>query len=187
MKLPSSLYFLRPGWWGVHIVAIALVGGAGFAIGLHHAGEHAGHDEHAAHADPESDHAGHHDHGGAAVAPTPAAPGETLNAVQSEMRLLERALASAPASFAAADLKPLVHQLHAVHMAKEKTEEAIHHGSYRLPKKADDLAGFVALDQAFHGKLEKLVEHASKNELEPAAAAYGEVLGACNGCHSQYR
>ena len=167
MKLPSSFHFLRPGWWGIHVVAIVLVGGAGVVTGLHHA-EHSG---------------GHHGHG----TPVTASSGDATNPVQAEMRLLERALATAPASFAAGDLRSFEHQLHAVHGAKEKTEEAIHHGTYRLRKNADKLERFTQLDREFHAKLEKLAEHASKNELTPAASAYADVLAACNGCHSEFR
>ncbi len=165
MNLPSSFHFLRPGWWGVHLVAIATVAGAGFVAGLHHA-------------EPS---AGHHDHG------APAASTGAANPVQAEMRLLSSALATAPASFAAGDLRPFEHQLHAVHAAKEKTEEALHHGTYRLPKNADKLERFAELDRDFHAALEKLAAHAAKNELAAAATAYGAVLGACNGCHTEFR
>jgi cytochrome c556 len=168
MKLPSSFYFLRPGWWGIHAVAIALVGGAGFAAGSHH-DEHAHHEPH---------------HVEAASPPDPSKP---ANPVQHEMQLLSGALATAPASFAAGDLRPLLHQLHSVHAAKEATEAAIEHGSYRLPKNADELPRFHRLDEEFHARLEKLAEHAAKNELGPAATAYGQVLGGCNGCHSEFR
>lgn len=167
MKLPPSLHFLRPGWWAVHVVAIALVAGGGLVAGLHHA---------------ERD-AGHRGHG----TPAPATSGDPVNPVQAEMRLLERALATAPASFAAGDIRPFEHQLHAVHAAKEKTEEAIHHGAYRLPKNADEVERFTELDREFHAALEELAEHAAKNELAPAASAYGDVLAACNGCHSEFR
>lgn len=168
MNLPPSFHFLRPGWWAVHVVAIALLGGGGLVLGLHHA-------EHAS--------SGHHAH----ATPPAGSPDDAKNPVQVEMRTLERALATAPASFAAADIRPFEHQLHAVHAAKEKTEEAFHHGTYRLPKNADKLDRFRQLDKEFHAALEKLAEHASKNELAPAATAYGNVLSACNGCHSEFR
>lgn len=167
MKLPTSFHFLRPGWWGIHIVAIMLLGGGGLVAGLHHA-EHS---------------AGHHGNGTTG----PASSVDATNPVQAEMRLLDRALATAPASFAAADLRSFEHQLHAVHAAKERTEEAIHHGTYRLPKNADKLDRFTQLDREFHAALEKLAHHAANNELAPAATAYGNVLAACNGCHSEFR
>jgi hypothetical protein len=175
MKLPESFHFLRPGWWLTHLVAIPLVGAAGFAVAMHHAGGH-GHGAEHGHDDP-------HDHAAAA----PASAGDAKNAVQAEMRLLERALSTGPASFAAADLTPLHHALHSVHAAKEKTETALAHGEYHLPKNADRLARFKQLDGDFHVALEQLADHAAKNELAPAAAAYGQVLGACNGCHSEFR
>lgn len=167
MNLPSAFHFLRPGWWAVHVLAIALVGGGGVLGGLHLA-EHSGAD---------------HDH----AVPAPASSGGTTNPVQAEMRLLERALATGPASFAAGELRPFEHQLHAVHAAKENTDEALRRGTYRLPKNADKLERFTQLDREFHEALENLAEHASKNELTPAATAYGNVLAGCNGCHSEFR
>jgi hypothetical protein len=160
MNLPPTFHFLRPGWWALHIVAIAAIGGGAFALGTHLAASHA--------------------HG----AP-PASPGS--NPVQVEMRLLEGALATAPSLFASGDLRPLEHALHGVHGARENTDDALESGSYRLPRNADQVARFRQLDAAFHADLERLAEHAAKSELEPAASAYGRVLSACNGCHAEFR
>jgi hypothetical protein len=35
MKLPDSLYFLKPGWWVLHLVSVSAVFGAGFAFSQH--------------------------------------------------------------------------------------------------------------------------------------------------------
>jgi hypothetical protein len=165
MKLPASFFFLRAGWWAVHLVGAPALLAAAFFVGVHHAGGH-GH--------------GH--------AELPAAPsGPASNPVQVEMRLLEGALATAPSRFAEGDLRPLEHALHSVHAAREKTDEALEKGAYRLPENADKLARFRQLDEEFHGELEKLAEHSAKNELAPAAGALGRVVGACNGCHTEFR
>lgn len=191
MNLPPAFQFFRPGWWATHAVAFVLVGGAGFAAGVHRDAHHGAHpdaprDAHdGAHGDAHRGaHADeHHDTHPAAAAN----PSDPSNPVQREMQLLVAALATGPASFAAGDLVPLHHQLHSVHAAREKTDEALEHGAYRLPKNADKLERFRQLDEQFHAVLEQLAEHAAKNELGPAAAAYGQVLGACNGCHSEFR
>lgn len=45
MNLPESLYFLRPGWWALHIVAIAAVAGGAVHVRGHLAAHGAhGHD-----------------------------------------------------------------------------------------------------------------------------------------------
>lgn len=168
MNQPLSLSHPRRDRW-VHVAAIALIATAGCAAG---AKPHvAGHEDHA-----RESHAGH-------AAPAHA---EGANPVQIEMHLLTEALSTAPASFAAGDLRPLEHRLHAVHAAKEKTGAAIANGSYRPPKNAGALARFEELDRTFHAILEKLAEHAAKNEIVPAAGAYGQVLAACNGCHTEF-
>lgn len=158
--------------WRVYAAAIALVVTAGCAAGAQQHGSgsgpeaHAGHQGHAGHAEPPND--------------------EGANPVQREMRLLTEALSTAPASFGAGDLRPLEHRLHAVHAAKEKTAAAIANGSYRPPKNPGELARFEALDREFHEVLERLAEHSAKSEIAPAARAYGQVLAACNGCHSEF-
>lgn len=174
MNPSPSFQLRRRGWGRLTIVATALVAtalgvAAGCAPGAPPRAAGLEHDHHA-------QHVGH-------GAPPPA---DGANPVQGEMRVLTEALATAPASFGAGDIRPLEHRLHAVHAAKEKTVAAIANGSYRPPRNAGDLARFEQLDREFHATLEALAEHAANNELAPAARAYGQVLAACNGCHSEF-
>ena len=136
---------------------------------------------------------GHHDepagaHAAAAhehAEPAPLAPGE--NAVQAEMRLLTTALANATRTFAEPDLTPIAHELHAVHAARERTDQAIESGEYHPPAGADRMERFHELDAAFHVELEALVEASLANDRPAAGAALGRVVTQCEGCHAEFR
>ena len=43
MKLPETLYFLRAGWWAIHVVAPSALFAGGIALGIFHATGHGGH------------------------------------------------------------------------------------------------------------------------------------------------
>jgi len=113
-----------------------------------------------------------------------AAPG---NPVQNEMRLLTSLLEASIRGIGARDVRPIEHELHRLHAAKEATEAALHDGSYRLPKSPDQLAAFAALDEAFHKDLEGLAEASHANDVPRAAEAVGAILRGCQGCHATFR
>lgn len=112
------------------------------------------------------------------------APG---NPVQNEMRLLTSILQATVGGIGARDVRPIEHELHRLHAAKEATEAALHDGSYRLPKNPDQLAAFAALDEAFHKDLEALVEASHANDVPRAVDALGAILHGCEGCHATFR
>lgn len=152
-------------------IAVAL-----FGLGCDHHHEHA-----------EEQHA-HEDH--AAAASPPASPTELpegVNAVQNEMRLLHEAMQGSVTAIANDDLGAIPEALHRVHQARGMTEAALENGSYRPPRNADRLDAFVALDEAFHSELERLVGAASANDSAATATQLGAVMSQCNGCHSQFR
>lgn len=107
------------------------------------------------------------------------------NPVQTEMRRLECALAQAVVAIGRDDLPAIAHQLHVVHAAKEATAAAIAAGTWAPA--TGDVKAFVALDEAFHGELEALVEASMARDHGSAAAALGRTLGACQGCHAAFR
>lgn len=124
-------------------------------------------------------------------APTPATatpaqlpPG---NAVQNEMRLLHEAMRDTVSAIALGNLSTIPEKLHGVHRAREATEQALEGGTYKLPKNADQLEAFKALDESFHGELEKLLAAASANDPVATSTALGNVMGRCEGCHALYR
>lgn len=124
----------------------------------------------------------HAEHGSGASHPDPSG-----NVVQQEMQLLTAALESAVRGIGTGDVRPLEHELHRVHAAKQATEAAIADGSYKPPKNPDALDRFTELDEAFHDELRKLVAASRANDLSATADALGGVLRSCEGCHSEFR
>lgn len=122
----------------------------------------------------------------AALASTEKVP-EGLNAVQNEMLLLEAATRDMVTAVANDQLAAIPPLLHGVHGAKDLTAKAIAAGEWKPPKNADDVAGFVAMDEAFHGELVKLLKAAQADDLPAATKQLGVVLDGCTSCHEQYR
>jgi hypothetical protein len=121
----------------------------------------------------------------ASVGADAAPPG--TNAVQAEMRLLHEAMRDSVTAIAFGRPAEIPERLHPVHAARERTEAALESGAYRLPKNADRLDAFRALDESFHDQLEKLVATAGSNDVEATASQLGVLIGTCNGCHVQFR
>jgi len=137
-----------------------------------------------------------HEHGSASApvvgsAATPAAApadaGPPPNVVQTEMRMLTEILQHTVRGIGVGDVRPIEHELHALHAAKEATEAAVKSGAYKLPKNPEGVAGFQQMDEAFHEQLGALVTASSKNEVPAAAEALGNLVKACAGCHAAFR
>ncbi len=110
-----------------------------------------------------------------------------VNAVQNEMRLLHEAMRDSVSAIGLGTLSTIPERLHGVHRARELTEQAIESGAYKLPRNGDQLEAFKALDESFHGELEKLLAGASANDPIATSTALGAVMGRCEGCHAQFR
>jgi cytochrome c556 len=136
-----------------------------------------------------------HEHGSApAAAGSAATPGAAAadagpppNVVQTEMRMLTEILQHTVRGIGVGDVRPIEHELHALHEAKEATEAAVKSGAYKLPKNADKLEQFEAMDEAFHEQLGALVTASDKNDVPAAATALGNLVQACAGCHAAFR
>jgi cytochrome c556 len=109
------------------------------------------------------------------------------NVVQTEMRMLTQILEATVRGIGARDVRPIEQMLHKLHAAKEATTAAATGGSYKLPKNADSLAGFIAMDEAFHRHLGALVKASRANDVPRAADALGAIVRSCEGCHAVYR
>lgn len=133
-------------------------------------------------------HEGHapHDHGSAAPPSTSSAP-SGANPVQQEMVLLQGAMRTALDGIASGDVREVPHALHRVHEAKGATKAALERGGYRPPKNGDKVARFRELDEAFHGHLERMVEASARNDVAATGEAFGAAVGACQGCHAEFR
>lgn len=121
-------------------------------------------------------------HGSADIPPLP--PG---NPVQNEMRMLTSILESTVRAIGARDVRPIEHELHRLHAAKETTTAALRDGSYRLPKSPEQIEAFVAMDDAFHEHLGALVSASHANDIPRTADALAAIVRSCEGCHSMFR
>ncbi len=110
-----------------------------------------------------------------------------VNAVQNEMRLLHEAMRDTVSAIALGSLSTIPEHLHAVDRARELTEHAVESGSYTLPRNADQLETFKALDDSFHAELEKLAVGAQANDPIATSTALGTVMGRCQACHVLFR
>ena len=125
----------------------------------------------------------------AAPAPAPtttdvAPPG---NAVQTEMRLLTKMLESTVRGIGNGDVRDIAEQIHQLHGAKEATTAAVTGGAYKLPKNSENVAGFTAMDDAFHEHLGALFKASRANDVPAAAEALGQIVRGCDGCHTAFR
>jgi len=116
----------------------------------------------------------------------PAAAG-AANPVQIEMQLLTAAMEGAVRAIGMGDVREVGHALHRVHEAKQGTAAALEQGSYRPPKNGERIERFRELDDAFHSHLARIVAASHANDVDGTARAVGEALGACNGCHTEFR
>ena len=103
------------------------------------------------------------------------------------MRTLTGILELTVKSIGARDVRPIDHELHRLHAAKQATITAIHRGTYTLPKNADNVAGFEAMDEVFHADLEKLAAASRANDVQAAAEVLASLIRGCEGCHAAFR
>ena len=108
-------------------------------------------------------------------------------AVKHEMRLLDKAYKNLIDSILLDTPEAIEAPFHDVHRAKMATGKALHAGKVKLPKNGDKLDEFVEMDEAFHGKLKKLLGAARKKERKSIQDSAHEILNSCVQCHSRFR
>ncbi len=163
MKLPESLYFLRPGWWVVHVASVGAVFGAGLLVGHHldGAGEHA-HGDAPAH----EGHQGEHDHA------SPDALRPLMQQMLVDSVLLQGALSEE-------DLPRAATHAAAIADACEDGDEA--HGE--LPERLGP--SFVERDRDLHETASRLAQALRAGQRDEARSLSQEMVSACQSCHGQ--
>lgn len=124
----------------------------------------------------------HHDgHAGSGAA------SQAGNPLIDEMLKLDAAFREIVSAVAVSDGARVHQALESLHGAMEKTHEGVHQGMVKIPKNADRVKEFVAMDKAFHAKLETLAEAARKNNERAMVKLTKELLDGCVRCHRQFR
>jgi len=126
----------------------------------------------------EHHHAGHTDTGSASQAANP---------LIDEMLKLDAAFREIVSAVAVSDGARVHQALESLHGAMEKTHEGVHAGTVKIPKNAGRVKEFVAMDKAFHAKLETLAAAAHKSDQHAMVKLTKELLDGCVRCHSQFR
>ncbi|MBE9536422.1 MAG: cytochrome c [Proteobacteria bacterium] len=112
-------------------------------------------------------------------------PGD--NAVQVEMRLLDKAFKNAVDGLLLNMPEIIEGPFHKVHKAKMNTEKAIKKGAIKLPKNSDKLNEFVELDEAFHEKLVGLLKASRKKDMNAVKNSIHEIMDGCVQCHNKFK
>lgn len=164
MKLPESFYFLRAGWWLVHVLAVIAVFAAGVLAGHHLAGhaEHA-HSSEASH----DDHAGHHDH----------TSSEVLRPLMQQMLVDSTQL---QAALAEGDHARAAEHADAIAVACEDGGEESHEA---LPPRLGP--SFLERDRELHANASQLREALREGQRARALALNRELVSSCQSCHDQ--
>lgn len=166
MNLPPALRFPRAGFWALHALVIPTVFAAGVGLGIFHATGHGGHDSHSGHA---------------------SAPPASDNPLRDEMAELQRAFDALNHAVILGDSRGVSEAFHKVHARKAATEAALSSGAVRPPRNGDDLAGFIALDEAFHAKIEQAVQAADAGDVAALAESADALRDGCVACHARHR
>lgn len=163
MNLPPALYFLKPGWWAVHLIAPALLFGGGVGLGVYHASGH-----------------------GHAVVTSPA-PTTASNPIKDEMIALKGAFDVLNESVILCRSDGVVEAFHGLHEKRAATEKALEEGTVKPPRNAAQLDKFLARDEAFHALVEEVVAAAAKDDLDVLKVKSAAMRDACIACHSEFR
>jgi cytochrome c556 len=109
------------------------------------------------------------------------------NPLIEEMLILDKVFRDVVSGVALGSGEAVHKALHAMHGTMEKTHEGVHAGAVKLPKNADRMEEFVAMDKKFHQDLESLAHAAHMNDQEQMLALTKTLLDACVRCHQKFR
>lgn len=128
--------------------------------------------------------AGHGDHARAHGEKHAAAGG---NALLEEMMVLDGVFREVVSAVSVGDGKRVRTALESMHGTMEKTHEAVHAGTVKIPKNSDRAEEFVKLDRDFHGTLEALSLAAGADDRKEMLSLTKKLLDGCVNCHRIFR
>jgi hypothetical protein len=188
MKLPAQLYFLKPGWWLLHIGSICVVFGAGFALSQHLLHAHGGPAPHNTHAlthheptIPDTNHANttqgastpHNNHASHGEHTSPQVLRPLMRQLLSDAVQLQGALAADDLVRAATHADAIAGSC--------GDDEGAHHEA--LPHRLG--AAFVEHDQALHMHAQQLSAALRAGQHINARRINQEMISDCQSCHQQ--
>ncbi len=117
----------------------------------------------------------------------PPVPQAIQNPLSAEMGLLNEAFKGLVEGIILNRWDKIEEPFHAVHMAKQKTHEALHHKQVFLPKNTNKVAEFVKMDETFHHDLEKMLGAVKKKDQKESLRLTHKLLDQCVACHNMFR
>jgi hypothetical protein len=111
----------------------------------------------------------------------------TENPLKVEMVLLNEAFKNLIESIVRNNLHGIEEAFHDVHIARNKTEEAIEKGEISLPKNNDKIKEFIEIDEKFHSNLEGLIKASKKEDMKKIQQITSRLLDLCIQCHVKFR
>lgn len=166
MKLPESLYFLRVGWWLVHVVGVGAVFVLGF-VASEHLTAHGAHEGHGGGGAHEGHGAGAHDH----TSPEVLRP--LMRQMLADWVQLQGALSEGDLAVAAT---------HADAIAGACEGEG---GNEDVALPARLGPAFLEHDRELHGSTSRLAEALRAGRRDEARSLSGEIVSTCQSCHNQ--
>lgn len=171
MKLPESLYFLRAGWWALHITSILTIFAIGAIAGHKHEAHNAHTSAHHDHAKPSAASAPHDDHK-AHDHTSSATLKPLMQQMLSDATLLQSALKTH-------DLERAAQHAGAIAGACEEPEPSTHAPDGRLG------VDFIKHDRALHHSAQKLSEALQRGDHKQALNHNLDMINQCQSCHAQ--
>lgn len=113
--------------------------------------------------------------------------GQKENPLLEEMAILDTVFREVVSAVSLGEGERVRAALEGMHGTMEKTHAGAHEGTVVLRRNAGRMAEFVALDRAFHGKLEELAEAGGTNDWERMLTLTRELLNRCVECHRTFR
>ncbi len=109
------------------------------------------------------------------------------NPLKEEMIILDGVFREVVSAVSLGDGERAHSALEPMHGTMEKTHEAVHTGSVKIPRNCDRLDEFVQMDKEFHGNLQALARAAHANNQQEMLSLTKKLLDGCVKCHRTFR